>query len=64
MVEEKVVQRYAICGGTAALFYAETLRTYDIDIFVVLEQKGILVDISPVYNWARSRGYEVRDEHL
>ena len=64
MVEEKVVQKYAVCGGTAALFYAETLRTYDIDVFVVLDQKGILVDISPVYNWARSRGYEVRDEHF
>lgn len=64
MVEEGVVQKYAVCGGTGALFYTETLRTYDIDIFVVLEQKGLLVDISPIYNWARSRGYEVRDEHL
>ncbi|RYX85286.1 hypothetical protein EON83_06740 [bacterium] len=64
MVTEGVVQEYAVCGGTAALFYAETLRTFDIDIFVVLEQKSFLVDISPIYNWARSRGYEVRDEYL
>lgn len=64
MVEEGVVERYAVCGGTGVLFYTETLRTYDIDIFVVLEQKGLLVDISPIYNWARARGYEVRDEHL
>lgn len=64
LVEEGVVEGYAVCGGTGALFYAETLRTYDIDIFVVTEQKGLLIDISPIYNWARGRGYEVRDEHL
>jgi hypothetical protein len=64
MAEEGIVQQYAVCGGTGALFYTETLRTYDIDIFVVMEQKGLLIDISPIYKWARSRGYEVRDEHL
>ncbi len=64
MVEQEIVERYAVCGATAALFYTETLRTYDIDVFVVLEQKGLLVDISPIYNWARGRGYEVRGEHI
>ncbi|RYG63720.1 hypothetical protein EON80_20650 [bacterium] len=64
MVAEEVVEKYAVCGGTAALFYADTLRTYDIDIFVLLEQKGFLIDIGPVYRWAESRGYEVHREHL
>lgn len=64
MVEEGVVQKYAVCGGTGALFYTETLRTYDIGIFVLMEQKGLLIDISPIYSWARGRGYKVRDEHL
>jgi len=64
LLEEGVVEGYAVCGGTGALFYAETLRTYDIDIFVVTEQKGLPADVSPIYNWARGRGYEVRGEHL
>ncbi len=64
MAEEKVVEKYAVCGGTAALFYAETLRTYDIDIFVLMEQRGLLVDIGSIYRWARHRGYKVHQEHL
>lgn len=65
LVEEKVVERYAVCGGTAALFYdTETLRTYDIDIFVFFPQIGFLVDLSAIYTWARNRGYGIDAEHL
>lgn len=61
---EGVVQSYAVGGGMAALFYAETTRTYDVDVFSVLEQHGLLVDLSGIYNWARERGFEARDEYL
>lgn len=65
LVEEKVVEKYAVCGGTAALFYdTETLRTYDIDVFVFLPRTGFLVDLGPIYSWARGRGYSVDAEHL
>ncbi len=64
MVEEKIVEKYAVCGGTAALFYAETTFTYDIDIFVFLPQNSFLVDVGPIYRWAEARGYEARDEYL
>lgn len=65
LVEEKIVEKYAVCGGTAALFYdTETLRTYDIDIFVFLPQSGFLIDLSAIYDWARCRGYGVDAEHL
>ena len=65
LVEEKIVEKYAVCGGTAALFYdTETLRTYDIDIFVAIPQTGFLIDLSAIYAWARSRGYGIDAEHL
>ncbi len=65
LVEEKIVEKYAVCGGTAALFYdTETLRTYDIDIFVFLPQSGFLIDLSAIYSWGRNRGYGVDAEHL
>ncbi|HVF09915.1 MAG TPA: hypothetical protein VNA16_03885 [Abditibacteriaceae bacterium] len=62
--DEGVVEQYAICGGTAALFYAETTATFDIDIFVLIEQSGLLVDLSRIYQWARDRGYGIEQEYL
>ena len=58
LAEEKGGEKYAVCGGTAALFYdTETLRTYDIDVFVFLPRTGFLVDLSPIYTWARKWNY-------
>lgn len=65
LVEEKVVEKYAVCGGTAALFYdTETLRTYDIDVFVFLPRTEFSSDLSLIYAWSRNRGYGVDAEHL
>ncbi|HEX8464269.1 MAG TPA: hypothetical protein VF627_06580 [Abditibacterium sp.] len=61
---EGVVEDYAIGGGMAALFYAETTLTFDVDVFVLIPQSGLLIDLSPIYDWARTRNYEVRDEYL
>jgi len=64
MRDEGVVDAYAIGGGTAALFYAETTATFDVGIFVLIAQKGLLVDLSGIYDWARSRGYSLEQEYL
>lgn len=64
MQEEGIVEKYAVGGGMAALFYAETTRTYDIDIFVLIEQQGLLVDLSRIYNWSRGQGHGVEQEYL
>ena len=59
-----VVEQYAVCGGTAALFYAETTATFDIDLFVLIPQNGLLIDLSRIYHWARERGYAVEQEYI
>lgn len=64
MEVDGVVDDYAVGGGMAALFYAETTPTFDIDVFVVIAQQGLLIDLSSIYNWARNKGFEVRDEYL
>lgn len=64
MEAESVVQDYAVGGGMAALFYAETTPTFDVNVFVVIPQSGLLIDLSPIYDWARDKGFEVRDEYL
>ena len=43
MREEKLFEQYAIGGGIAAVFYIEPVMTFDLDIFILVEQKGVLV---------------------
>lgn len=47
------------------LFYAEPTRTYDVDVFVLLASEGsTLVSLSPIYDWARQRGFPEDSEHI
>ncbi len=64
MKTEGIVRNYAVGGGMAALFYSETTLIFDVDVFVSLTQEGWLIDLSPIYHWARQKGFEVRDEYL
>lgn len=40
MRDERIVAQYAVGGATAVLFYAEPTRTYDLDVFVILNALG------------------------
>ncbi len=40
MLKADVVQRYAIGGAVAAIYYLEPIDTVDLDIFVQLEVSG------------------------
>jgi hypothetical protein len=61
-----LVRDYAIGGATAALFYAEPARTYDVDVFVLLPlaKLGPLVSLDSIYAWARTREFGVDAEHV
>lgn len=61
-----VVHDYAIGGATAALFYAEPTRTYDLDVFVLLpgERDAALLSLAPLYGWLRERGCGADAEHV
>lgn len=62
--DEGIVEAYAVGGGMAALFYAATTRTYDVDVFVLIPTSGFLVSLSKIYEWARDRNYEAHQEHI
>lgn len=57
---------YAIGGATAVLFYAEPARTYDVDVFILLQATpaSSLLSLASLYDWARGRGFEVDAEHV
>jgi hypothetical protein len=61
-----LVREYAVGGATAALFYAEPTRTYDIDVFVLLPEQPSsgLVSLAPFYEWAERRGFGQEGEHI
>jgi len=62
---EGTIVDYAIGGAMAVLFYAEPLRTYDLDVFVFLpEQSGGLVSLSPLYQHLAARGFPAEAEHV
>ncbi|HEY0073174.1 MAG TPA: hypothetical protein VGB77_03660 [Abditibacteriaceae bacterium] len=62
--DEGLIEAYAIGGGMAALFYAETTRTYDIDVFALIPGSGFLIDLSAIYEWAKKNGFETHQEHI
>ncbi|MBI3393001.1 MAG: nucleotidyltransferase [Nitrospirae bacterium] len=60
-----VIERYAIGGSIAVLFYAEPVLTYDLDVFVFLpETQSGLLSLSPLYEFLREKGYNPKREHV
>ncbi len=65
MVEDGVIQSYAIAGAVGATFYIEPINTLDVDI-VVAFQPGVsrLISLEPLYDYLRRHGAVVEGEHV
>ena len=61
---EGFIGSWAITGGTAALFYVEPFVTFDVDIFVAIEQAGTLLNLESFYGRLRELGHDVKGEHI
>jgi hypothetical protein len=59
-----VVREYAVGGAIALIFWSEPTATFDLDVFVLLEQTGVLVSLEAIYSWSRARGYREEAEHI
>ena len=66
MQADGVVGKYAIGGAVGATFYLEPAATVDVDIFAILPSAapGILVSLSPIYEYLRAKGCSEKDEHI
>lgn len=63
--EAGLFAEYAVGGGMAVLFYAEPVRTYDVDVFIFLPpQSGFLIDMTPLYRALSERGFFPDAEHI
>lgn len=59
MEADGVIDKYAIGGGIAAVYYLEPYETYDIDVFipaVAVGQAG-LISLEPIYSYLENLGY-------
>ena len=60
-----IIERYAIGGATALLFYMEPTLTYDLDVFCIFAAPSTAVlSLAPIYDFLRSRDYEPEGEHV
>lgn len=65
MQNEGLFEKYAIAGGIAAMFYIEPVTTFDLDIFIILPERGhTIVSLSPLYDWLKERGYFPEKEQV
>ncbi|MCB1060083.1 MAG: hypothetical protein KDB65_07620 [Calditrichaeota bacterium] len=61
---EGIIGNWAIAGGSAALFYVEPFVTFDVDLFVAIEQRGPLVNLDLFHKRLRELGHDVKGEHV
>lgn len=67
MVEEGLLEAYAIGGAMAAVFYVEPVATFDLDVFVLLpasERDQVIVTLERQTEWLARRGYPAAGEHV
>lgn len=57
LVEERVIDGYAIGGAVAAIFYTEPAETGDLDIFITFPEERLIVSLEDIYDALRKKGY-------
>jgi hypothetical protein len=64
LVEDEIIQDYAICGGMAYTHYFEPDTTFDLDIFVIFNDESRIEVLRPVYERLKNLGHEIEDEYV
>ncbi len=60
-----LIGKFAIGGGIAAIYYIETILTYNLDIFFIpINEKNNLISSEPIYNILKEQGYKTKKEHI
>lgn len=61
MEAQGLIQRYAIGGGMAVMFYVQPILTEDIDVFVLLPPTGSpIIVLTPLYDFFGSEAFSAR----
>lgn len=65
MVEDGVIEAYAIGGAVGAIYYLEPFDTQDVDVFVqVASSSSGLAILAPIYEYLIRQGYKAQGEFI
>jgi hypothetical protein len=65
LLNNSVIKKYAIGGAMGAMFYAEPISTFDLDIFVKIPRLNSgLLTLSPLYEALSGMGYHPDGEYV
>lgn len=61
LIEEGIIEGYAIAGGHAVMYYDLPTATYDLDILVILTTED---DFHRLYQYFRDRGAKIEEVYI
>ncbi len=66
MVEEGVLETYALGGAVAATYYLEPISTMDVDVFVRLydQRNKSIIDPRPIFAFLSQKGHVMEGEYV
>ena len=65
LVQNGILDKYAIAGGMAQFYYIEPSVTYDLDLIVqIFNQDKNLNPLAKIYEWADKNNYKPLKEHI
>jgi hypothetical protein len=64
LVTHRLIEKYAIGGAIAAIYYTEPVATYDVDLFFIPADKGLTAGIPAIYAHLQDHGWRLEREHL
>jgi hypothetical protein len=65
LVDDGVIEGYAIGGAVAAIYYLEPFDTADLDIFIQVNvADDDLTPLAPLYDYLSERGYPAKREFI
>ena len=62
LLDQGLLDEYAIAGGVAALYYAEPVLTYDFDVVCAFPKGDVIVDPTPIFAYLKRKGYVFGEE--
>jgi len=62
LVNDRVIEGYAIGGAVAAIFYTEPSETADLDVFITFPADTLLASLDVIYDHLRTIGFETFEQ--
>jgi len=61
---EGIIQQPTIGGSVALMYYAQPVKTDDLDMFCHVPNQGLLVDLAPIYTRLEQLGCKAKDLYI